>query len=335
LATIRTYASDELARDPHLSAAAWRALFDWAVRGCPEPTALQHFTDDFDTARALLAALSWGLDTGVPGTPALFRRVRTWSDQTGGDRTVRDLAARIVRRPPPRTADEVTLQAIALDLTVGLGWHVREGVVDTERVERLIAAGREVGDVLALRQAVAVGATLMSKLGQHDRAKELGRECVELTEREPLLAAFHGIHVGDLALVYYVDGDLANAERYMRQAIEATAEVGDRANVAVNRCNLAELLLDQHKPDEAITYLRAVLQAPESPPITSVIALALLVEAEYASGNVPAARAIAVEAESELSRMAGLDPSLIAQLERLRRTTGAVLANSTAETSTE
>jgi tetratricopeptide (TPR) repeat protein len=212
---------------------------------------------------------------------------------------------------------------------------VREGVVDADRVERLIAAAREVDDVLALRQAIAVGATMMSKLGRHDRAKELGRECADLAQREPSLAAFRGIHIGDLALIHYVDGDVANAERCLRQAIEVTTEVGDTANIAVNRCNLAELLLDQHKPEDAITHLRAVLQAPQSPPITSAIALALLVEAEYVSGDIPAAQAIADEAESELARLAVLDTSLTAQLDRLRRTTGALLANSAAETSTE
>lgn len=324
LATIRQYASDELNTDPELAVSANRALYEWALRGCPEHTARFTSADDFDTGLAVLAALNWGLDAGARGADRLMRRLRFWSDRTGGNESIRHTAARVLQRPPPTTAEDVLLQSIALGIDAGLGWQVPADRVDTAAVDQLVTAARAVGDVAALYQAVSVAATTFSKVGRNDRAIEFALEAVELTRREPALAAFHGIQLGDLAVTYFAAGDRENAETYMRQGIEIAEEVGDLPNIAVNRCNLAELLLDRGEIAEAAEQARLVLQAPHFPPVTTAIALALLAEAQHAAGDAEAVRAIAPEAAAELRRMVDLDPSLATYLDRLHRVLDAV-----------
>jgi predicted ATPase/class 3 adenylate cyclase len=327
LTTIRSYAADELAADTELAAAAHRAQYEWALRGCPDPTELFTGFDDFDTMLAVLAAFNWGLDSGAGELGQLMRRLRYYSDRTGGNELIQQAAARVLTRPLPQTSEEVMLQSIALAISVGMGWQLRAGSVDTDRVEQLVAAARSVADAPALYQAVGVAATTLSKVGLDDRAIEFAMEAVELTRREPSLAAFRGIQLGDLGVAYFAANDRKNAEKYMRQAVAIAEEVGDVPNVAVNRCNLAELLIDRGEFGEAIDQIRPVLQAAHFPPITKAIALAFVAEAENGLGHVDAARAIAPEAAAELGRMASLDSSLASYVDRLNRVLDAIRAS--------
>jgi tetratricopeptide (TPR) repeat protein len=230
----------------------------------------------------------------------------------------------VLGQPLQTTVDDVLLHSIALGISAGLGWRLAEGSVDVPGVEALVEAARAVGDVVALYQAVGVAATTLSKVGLNDRAVEFALETLELTRREPTLASFRGVAVGDLAVTYFAAGDMANAEKYIRQGIDIAEELGDLSNVAVNRCNLAELLLDRGDLPHAIEQARLVLQSPNYPPITTAIALGLLAEAQYESGDVDAARSIAPDAAGELRRMAELDVSLASYVDRLNRVLEAV-----------
>lgn len=324
LTTIRAYAADELSGDPELAASAHRALYEWALRGCPDATALFSGFDDFDTMLAVLAAFNWGIDGGAGELGQLMRRLRHYSDLTGGNDLIQQAADRVLSRPLPRTSDEVMLQSIALAVSVGMGWQLRTGSVDIGWVEQLVAAARSVADPPALYQAVGVAATTLSKVGLDDRAIAFAREAVELTRREPSLAAFRGIQLGDLGVAYFAANDRENAEKCMREAATIAEELGDFSNVAVNRCNLAELLLDRGEFSEAIDQVRPVLQAAHFPPITTAIALAFVAEAEAGLGHLDAARATAPEAAAELGRMAARDPSLTTYVNRLERVLDAV-----------
>jgi predicted ATPase len=318
LSTIRDVAAQELADDPELDEAAHRSLLEWAVADCPDPTARMTDLDDFDTALAVLAALSWGLDHNRDGLHLLMRRLRYWADRTGGAEALRELGLRVMSRPTPRTPEEVHLQSAGMDVAIGIGWHLREGLVDAARIEAHVAAARAVGDAPALYQALAIAALTMSKLERHREAQALSKEALELTRTDSRLAAFRGLEVGDLALTYYFAGDLDSAQRYLQEAVDIVGELGDDTNVAVNRCNLAELMLDRGAPESAREQVLAVAQAPASSPLVTAVALALLVEAYQASGAVDEARELAPEAKQALEHLAELDPSLTAQLERFR-----------------
>jgi tetratricopeptide (TPR) repeat protein len=323
LTTIRSYAAEELSADAGLADAAHRALYEWALRGCPEPTALFSGVDDFDTMLAVLAALHWGLDAGARELGQLMRRLRFYSDRTGGNELIQQAAARVLSRPIPMTSEGVMLHSIAVAISVGMGWQLRDQRVDTDRVEQLVSAARSIADPPALYQAVGVAATTLSKLGLHDRAIAFALEGVELTRRDPSLAAFRGIQLGDLGVAYFAANDRANAEKYMRQAVAIAEEIGDVPNIAVNRCNLAELLIDRGEFSEAIDQVRPVLHAGKAP-LTTAIAMAFVAEAEFGLGHADAARAIAPEAAAELGRMAALDPSLASYVHRIDRVLDAV-----------
>jgi tetratricopeptide (TPR) repeat protein len=125
------------------------------------------------------------------------------------------------------------------------------------------------------------------------------------------------MQLGDVALLHYVSGDLDAATDYMRRAMELHRRNGDDINLAVNQCNLAELLLDRGQPEAAEVELRSALRAAGAARTPMVLAMGLLVEALAARGAVGEARSLSQEALPMLNELTEADPSLTAQRDRL------------------
>lgn len=319
LLVIRDVARAELHGSPDADEAAHRALVQWALRGCPPPNVRgTPGADDFDTAVAVEAALRWGLAAGLPELYPLMRRLRTWSQETGGSAGVRDLARLVIDRPLPETVDEVMLQSMACETTTGMGWTAPEQAGVAERVRELVRLARLDGGIRVRYETTSTAALVVSKCGATAEALGLEAEALGLTAVDPALRTWRGTEMGNLALMHYVAGDLHEAERWMRLALAAAEEEDDRTNVAVNHCNLAELLLDRGEAGAAEDEARAALRTARGVRTPSIVALALLVEALAAGGAVDDARELAGEALPALEQLAAGDPSMGAQLDRLR-----------------
>jgi tetratricopeptide (TPR) repeat protein len=319
LRVIRDAAREELGARPELDTAAQQALLQWALDGCP-PATERRFgdPDDFDSALAVEAALRWGLAAGRPGLHPLMRRLRRWSQETCDSAGVRELAREVLARPVPETSDEVILQAMAAEVATGLGWTTLEETATVERARRLVELARAGGDPQARYEASSAAAMALSKAGCPAEALACALEALELTEGVPQLRSWRAIELGNLALLHYVAGDLERAEAAMREALVAHEQDGDRINAAVNRCNLGELLLDRGDAPAAEEQLRAALRSADGVRAPTGVAMALLVEALTARGATAEAGELAREAVPALEQLAAGDPSMAAQLERLR-----------------
>jgi predicted ATPase/class 3 adenylate cyclase len=317
LVTIRDIARNALRARPHLDEAAHRALVRWALDGCPPPGVRSPADEDIDVVRAVQAALRWALDAGVTGLSPLMRRLRSWAQQNGDTVGVRDVALRILDQPLPSSADGIALQTAAAEIVLGLGWTPGSNQHARQRIRDLLTAARASGDPLAQFEANSVAATTFSKFGDHEAAMAAGREALALTEREPAVRFAHGMQLGDLALLHYTSGDLDAAADYMRRAIEVHRCNRDNVNLAVNQCNLAELLLDRGQPVEAEAELRSALRAAGGARTLMALAMGLLVEALAARGAVGEALTLSQEALPMLAELTESDPSLGAQRDRL------------------
>jgi predicted ATPase len=317
LVTIRDVARAELRARSSLDQATHHALVRWALDGCPQVGVQSPAGEDIDIMRAVLVALRWALDAGVGGVSPLMRRLRSWAQQNGDTIGVRDLAVRILELPMPASADGIVLQTAAIEIVLGLGWTPGADEHVQGRCRELIEAARATGDALAQFEANSVAATTFSKFGDHRAAMAAGVEALALTEREPAVRFAHGMQLGDVALLHYVSGDLDAATDYMRRAMEVHRRNGDDINLAVNQCNLAELLLDRGQPEAAEVELRSALRAAGAARTPMVLAMGLLVEALAARGAVGEARSLSQEALPMLNELTEADPSLTAQRDRL------------------
>ena len=317
LLTIRDVARAELRDRPDLERAAHHALVQWALNGAPPPGARARADPDIDTVRSVQVALRWGLDAGLTGLSPLMRRLRVWMQENGDTTIVRELAARILNGPLPTTADEIVLQSAAAEVAAGQGWSTSTDSDLVQRVRDLVAAARATDDPLARYEANAVAALTLSKAGDQEAAMAYGRAALELTEREPAVRYARGIELGNVALYYYVAGDLDAAADLMRRAIEAHREAGDLLNVAVNQCNRGELLLDRQAYEAAEEELRSALRAAGGVRLPTGIAMGLLVEALAGRGAIDEAATLSQEAVPALTKLAEDDPSLTGQLDRL------------------
>jgi tetratricopeptide (TPR) repeat protein len=267
--------------------------------------------------RGVHAALRWGLDAGLTGLSPLMRRLRSWAQQNGDTAGVRDLALRALAHPAPVTADEVVLQSAAIEVVMGLGWAPGRNERILARIRELLATARATGDPFVQFEADSVAATTLSKYGDHEGAMAAAREALALTEREPAVRFAHGMQLGDMALLHYVGGDLDAAADYMRRAIDVHRRNGDNVNVAVNQCNLAEVMLDRGQADTAEVELRSALRAAGAARTLTALAMGLLVEALAAQGAVGEAVTLSQEALPMLIELAEGDASLTAQRDRL------------------
>ncbi|HEY1329481.1 MAG TPA: AAA family ATPase [Casimicrobiaceae bacterium] len=317
LVTIRDAARRELGARPDLDRAAHRSLVRWALDGCPPRGAPPRTDEDVDTVRGVHAALRWGLDAGLTGLSPLMRRLRSWAQQNGDTAGVRDLALRALAHPAPVTADEVVLQSAAIEVVMGLGWAPGRNERILARIRELLATARATGDPFVQFEADSVAATTLSKYGDHEGAMAAAREALALTEREPAVRFAHGMQLGDMALLHYVGGDLDAAADYMRRAIDVHRRNGDNVNVAVNQCNLAEVMLDRGQADTAEVELRSALRAAGAARTLTALAMGLLVEALAAQGAVGEAVTLSQEALPMLIELAEGDASLTAQRDRL------------------
>jgi tetratricopeptide (TPR) repeat protein len=228
------------------------------------------------------------------------------------------LALRILERPLPQSADEVLMQSAAAEVAIGAGWTVASNEAMVARVRALPDAARPTGDPCALYEAYAAAALTLSKHGDHAAALAAGQAALELTEREPAVRYARGIELGNAALLYYVAGDRAAAESYIRQAIELHRENGDNGNTAVNLANLGELLLDRGDYQAAEGELRSAVRLAGAVRMPAVVAMGLLVEALAGRGAVDEAQALSEEAWPALAELAETEPSLAGQRDRLQ-----------------
>jgi tetratricopeptide (TPR) repeat protein len=243
--------------------------------------------------------------------------MRSWAQQNGDTVGVRDLALRVLARPVPASDDEIVLQSAAVEAVTGLGWAAGRDKAVLQRIRELIDAAHATDDPHAKFEANSVAATTFSKYGEHEAAMAAGREALALTEREATMRFAHGMQLGDVALLHYVDGDLDAAAEYMRRAIEVHRQNGDNINLAVNQCNLAELLLDRKQAAAAEVELRSALRAAGAARTLTALAMGLLVEALAVRGAIGEALALSRDALPMLSEVTEADPSLTAQRDRL------------------
>jgi len=108
---------------------------------------------------------------------------------------------------------------------------------------------------LAVRAAWTRSAVLLESKREEDAEREIHR-AIDLAERHRQERAEAGLRT-NLAVVFWRRGAVDAAHEESRRALEIFAELGERDQVAVNQCNLAELLVAQGKPDDAAPHADA------------------------------------------------------------------------------
>jgi class 3 adenylate cyclase/tetratricopeptide (TPR) repeat protein len=129
--------------------------------------------------------------------------------------------------------------------------------LDDERAEQLLARGlalsEESGSVVARAWAARIKGEFHVHRGELDQAEEELAQAHELfAEAGAMMRAARSLNW--LALVHWRKGDLAAAEKLLREAIGMLKPLQDRGTLVETQRTLAQVLLEQGKIDEAERY---------------------------------------------------------------------------------
>ena len=148
-------------------------------------------------------------------------------------------------------AEEACEWTLALQLATGLYryWHThalfREG---RQRIETALEAGGGDETLRAHAMRALAGLTLM--LGNHEAARRLVKEGIEVGTRVGALEAVVGCH-NVLGHLQHGIGDLRAAREHHERSGNLAAEIGDRDGVAIANTNLGEVAFAAGDLDEA------------------------------------------------------------------------------------
>jgi predicted ATPase/class 3 adenylate cyclase len=309
LVTTREVARRQLAGSPARLDAARSALMDWASEAAKDSDTAMRLTPD--EVQALQAGLDWGLERRVPGRGAVMDRLARWELARSRSATSVELARRALSEPEPDDADEVLLHLGAMRLIEGLG---STSVVPLEDLRRIAARARSLGDPGTLAKALRAYAMSLGRQGRHDEAVPLLHEVLALGDDNAEVDQSRTLI--DFGVALHLVGDLSAAEANYRRALE---RLGLRdVNRGLALANLAEVLLDAGRLDEARDQLRAAIRETIGRPNLSAWSAGLLVEAEARLGNLEVALALAAQAEIELRQVLESDPSVAYVRDRMR-----------------
>ena len=310
LVTIRDVVKSELAGLPETYDAAMKGLFAWAVdRANKAHREREEITEP--QVRALEAGLAWALADRSVGCGRLMVAVTAWVHAHTPSQHAQAMAETVLTGPGPTSSDEVLLHAAAIRLTSGLGYA---SSVSAEQARDLLTAARryETEDPDCSFYAAGVATSVLARYGHLEEALPVQLDLVAVVDndwdREAALT--------EVGVTYHLLGDLAQAERYYREALGDTNDKW--ANQLVLMSNLGEVMLDAGRLDEAAAQLRATVQRAHGRATISAWALGLLVVTEAERGAIDVARALAGDAETALEEVMRTDTSVSYVLDRMR-----------------
>ncbi len=306
LVTIRDVARAELAARPELYDAAMRALVDWAVARA-DPDALEPV--QAWEARAMEAALGWGIPREYDGCGEVMREVVRWSLTYARHPAAWDIASRVLELPAPVTKDQILVRTAAIRLLAGLGYVAS---VSADDARRLVAAARSADDPDTLVYVASVASSVLGRGENMDEAIDLQREALALARAVPVRVRC----LVDLGTLHHLRGELAEAERLYQEALEITPR--DNINWYVLMGNIGEAQLDAGRYDEAAAQLRATVAEARGNPVLAAWVLGLLALAEAGRASPDTALALGRQAEAELEAAMVIDQGVGYVLDRLR-----------------
>ena len=158
--------------------------------------------------------------------------------------------------------------------------------------EQSLAIYQEIGHQDGIAMAKSNLGGLLLILGDGARAKQMYAESLEICRR----IGDRSKAAGDLAGLGYVTraaGDIGLAGKYDSEAISEFDAIGDKSSAAEVETGLGELLIDQGKPQDAVTLARKAADEfeREKAPRDESRAAAVLSRAYLAQGNLSSAQA--------------------------------------------
>jgi eukaryotic-like serine/threonine-protein kinase len=134
------------------------------------------------------------------------------------------------------------------------------------------------------------------------RAEEVLRSALASAERMGLIDV-RAIILHNLGRVVGVGGDLAEAERLERAALEQLERQGEPRLQGLARTYLATILIAANKPEEAVVQARGALSTLDAAPALRAVASSTLASALAATGRSAEALDAARLAHSELEAL--------------------------------
>ena len=324
LMVIRTVLRGELKRDPELDAAAHAAVFAWAVRtskGLEDVLILDEDLFDRDVANTLEDALAWGLARSSAGSGAVLRTLSGWALEHLRTSRYNAMCEQVLASPVPLTgADRIMLVATALRARVGIAAHTT--MAPWDRVPELLGRVRELADPEMRRHSLHSLAVYCSGLGDHTGAQSMMMEELALIDRTESLSRWRALFLGDLGVAQHLDGELDAAEASYRESIDECDRTDQTRSKTASVVNLAELMLDRQRPEEARSLLVAALPSLQRYEVRHAMGTALLVEALWLSDSPTEALMLEPQARAQLERLVAGDSSLRFYLDRLERRVG-------------
>ena len=176
------------------------------------------------------------------------------------------------------------------------------------------ARSREHEDPDGSFYAANVAASVLGRLGHLDEALPLQLHLVAVAGDDRDRSAA----LTEVGVTHHLLGDLDQAERYYRAALDITAE--DDPNYLVLMGNLGEVLLDAGRLDEAAEQLRTTVRLTHGRVTLNAWALGMLVVAEAERGALDVVRALAADAQAGLEAVIRTDASVSYVLDRMLET---------------
>ena len=146
------------------------------------------------------------------------------------------------------------LVAEAGQIRFSLGSCMRQLRRHDEALAHFMSDLRAMDDLKLLRTATAMRSQLGLVELNRGRLKEAKEYLKGATKANEVQRDFYnlGASAGNLGLVYRMLGEWARAEQLIRQAVAVGRRIGEPLNLSINLCNLADVLIERGRGDEAI-----------------------------------------------------------------------------------
>jgi class 3 adenylate cyclase len=316
LAPIRLVCRRRLAERPDLERDVHDGLLEWSL-GLPAVKELDHIAlgSDLDTYLTLEETYAWAAAHGWPeGSGRLAPVLVGWSQEYLGTQRLATLCAEVLAAPPDLTSVDRVLQ-LAASLSMPMQSVPGQS---TARSEWTAARERQLVDTARRLARGNDLAYCLDRLAYYHlgtgNAQAAMRYLAEAESIDGLNDRRRFIILNNLGVASSHLLDLDAAERWMRAAMQHAPADDLGWLCAVD--NLAELLLDQGRPLEAIDLLRRGLHA-DTGGVSGASGQALFAEALLATGRLSEARQVADVARRRIELVLPTDPSIRYYVDRL------------------
>jgi tetratricopeptide (TPR) repeat protein len=260
---------------------------------------VQHFSGVLaDAARALGDARRLARTDPVSEARILMKRARVEERLGRYPSALRWLTKARTALREDAAPDAVAMAAEIDARYAAVVWREGRLVAAIRRCERAIEAAEKSGARSALASAHNIMGAALALLGRPG-AEDHWRQALDIFEELGDLPGQAAILV-NLGAGAYFDGDWNAALDLYRRAVEACERTGDPINAADGRVNIAEILVDQGRDDEAKPVLRATMRVWRATGANDSMAftLALLGRTAVRAGEVEEALQLLEEAHA-------------------------------------